>query len=179
MIAGGFRALHQAIETAEDDGVYGAESIRNRNVGRKDIVVGITASGSTPFVIGALQAALRTGAKSVLLTCNPAAPAELKGRHFLKLMVETGPEVVAGSTRLKAGTATKLVLNMLTTISMIRLGKVKDNLMTDLQPSCEKLQDRMTRILKELTGFSYEEAWAALKKAGWNLERVLEKKSKK
>ena len=179
MIAGGFRALHQAIETAEDDGVYGAESIRNRNVGRKDIVVGITASGSTPFVIGALQAALRAGARSVLLTCNPAAPAELKGRHFLKLMVETGPEVVAGSTRLKAGTATKLVLNMLTTISMIRLGKVKDNLMTDLQPSCEKLQDRMTRILKELTGFSYEEAWAALKKAGWNLERVLEKKSKK
>ncbi len=176
IIAGGFRALYQAIETAEDDGVYGAESIRNRHVGRKDVVVGITASGSTPFVIGALQAALSAGARSILLTCNPAAPVEFKGNNrFLTLLVDTGPEVVAGSTRLKAGTATKLMLNMLTTISMIRLGKVKDNLMTDLQPSCEKLQDRMTRIMKELTGFSYEEAWAALKKTGWNLEHALKK----
>jgi len=173
IIAGGFRALHQAIETAEDDEVYGAESVRNRNVGRKDVVVGITASGSTPFVIGALQAAQRAGARCILLTCNPAAPSELKANRFIKLIVETGPEVVAGSTRLKAGTATKLVLNMLTTISMIRLGRVKDNLMTDVQPSCEKLQDRMTRILKELRGSSYEEAWSALKKSGWNLERAL------
>jgi len=178
IIAGGFRALHQAIETAEDDEVYGAESVRNRNVNRKDVVVGITASGSTPYVIGALQAAQLAGARCILLTCNPVAPTELKGNRFLKLLVETGPEVVAGSTRLKAGTATKLVLNMLTTISMIRLGKVKDNLMTDVQPSCEKLQDRMTRILKKLCGSSYEEAWAALKKEGWSLKRVLEKKSK-
>lgn len=179
IIAGGFRALYQAIETAEDDEVYGAESLANRNAGRKDVVVGITASGSTPFVVGALRTGLKSGARCILLTCNPKTPAELKGARFLKLVVETGPEVVAGSTRLKAGTATKLVLNMLTTISMIRLGRVKDNLMTDVQPSCEKLQDRMTRILKELRGSSYEEAWAALKREGWSLKRVLAKKAKR
>jgi N-acetylmuramic acid 6-phosphate etherase len=179
IIAGGFRALYQAIEAAEDDEVYGAESVANRNVGRKDVVVGITASGSTPFVMGALQTALKAGARCILLTCNPKIPAGLKGGRFMELVLETGPEVVAGSTRLKAGTATKLVLNMLTTISMIRLGRVKDNLMTDVQPSCEKLQDRMARILKELRGSSYEEAWTALKREGWNLKRVLARKPKR
>ena len=130
-------------------------------------------------MIAALRTALRAGAKCVLLTCNPAAPVELKGPRFLRLLLATGPEVLTGSTRLKAGTATKLVLNMLTTISMIRLGKVKDNLMTDVQPSCEKLQDRMARILKELRGSSYEEAWTALKKEGWSLKRVLQRKARK
>jgi N-acetylmuramic acid 6-phosphate etherase len=176
VIAGGFRALHRAIEAAEDDEVYGGESIRNRNVTPKDVVVGITASGSTPFVLGALKAAHAAKARCILLSCNPVSLWSLPGPRFLKVTIATGPEIVAGSTRLKAGTATKLVLNMFTTVSMIRLGKVKDNLMAGLQPSCEKLQDRMTRIFKQLSGFSYEEAWAALKKSGWNLERALKKR---
>jgi N-acetylmuramic acid 6-phosphate etherase len=109
----------------------------------------------------------------VLLTFNPHASFQLKGKNFLKIAVETGPEVVTGSTRLKAGTATKLILNLISTITMVRLGKVKSNLMVDLEPTCEKLHDRAARIYSALRGGSHEEAWETLKKHDWQLRKLL------
>jgi N-acetylmuramic acid 6-phosphate etherase len=168
MIAGGAPALHSAVEAAEDDPFAGAEAIRNRGVGRRDVVVGIAASGSTPFVVGALDEAKRCGTKTFLLCFSKPsrAPHEL-------LFFNTGPEVITGSTRLKAGTATKLVLNMLTTISMIRLGKVVSNLMVDVKPTNEKLRARACRIVATLRGCSEKEARHRLVRARWNVKRAL------
>ena len=168
VIAGGATALHTAVEGAEDDPEAGGEAIRNRGVGRRDVVVGITASGSAPFVLGALDEAKRRGAKTFLLCFSPPRTA----RHT-PLLFRTGPEVITGSTRLKAGTATKLVLNMLTTISMIRLGKVVSNLMADVKPTNQKLRARACRIVAMLTECSEEEARQRLIKSGWNVKRAL------
>ena len=169
IIAGGAPALHSAVEAAEDDPVAGAEAIRNRGIGKRDVVVGIAASGSTPFVLGALDEAKRLGAKTLLLCFSP--PGSM--RH-VPLFFRTGPEVVAGSTRLKAGTATKLVLNMLTTISMIRLGKVVGNLMVDVKPTNEKLRARACRIVGTLRGCSGQEARERLVAAHWRVKDALE-----
>ena len=170
IIAGGAPALHRAVEAAEDDPQAGAEAIRNRGVGRRDVVVGIAASGNTPFVLGALDEAKRRGARTFFLCFSkPINPST----HHSILFFPTGPEVLTGSTRLKAGTATKLVLNLLTTISMIRLGKVVSNLMVDVKPASEKLRARACRIVATLRGCSEAEARQRVVRARWNVKRAL------
>jgi N-acetylmuramic acid 6-phosphate etherase len=168
IIAGGAPALHSAVEAAEDDPQAGADAIRHRGVTGKDVVVGIAASGSTPFVLGALDEAKDRGAKTFLV-CFSKTPS----LHHSILFFPTGPEVLTGSTRLKAGTATKLVLNMLTTISMIRLGKAVSNLMVDVKPTNEKLRARACRIVATLRGCDVAEAEKRLIRARWNVKRAL------
>jgi N-acetylmuramic acid 6-phosphate etherase len=168
IIAGGAAALREAVEGAEDDPSAGAEAMGARGVGRRDIVVGIAASSSTPFVVGALDEAKRRGAKTFLL-CFSAPRSTL----HTPLYFNTGPEMITGSTRLKAGTATKLVLNMLTTISMIRLGKVVSNLMVDVKPTNEKLRRRASRIVATLKACREEDAREQLVRCGWNVKKAL------
>jgi N-acetylmuramic acid 6-phosphate etherase len=172
IMAGGASALHRAVESCEDSEVAGRAAIQARAVSAQDIVIGIAASGSTPFVLAALRAAADTGAATALLTCNPHADFALPP-PFVRIAIASGPEIIAGSTRLKAGTATKLVLNMITTISMIRLGKVVDNMMIDLNPSCAKLRDRQTRILCALRNTDADSAHTQLEATGWNLRKAL------
>ncbi|MFM8420930.1 MAG: N-acetylmuramic acid 6-phosphate etherase, partial [Verrucomicrobiota bacterium] len=147
IIAGGFPALHSAVEGAEDSPDQGAAAIAGRGVGPLDVVVGIAASGRTPFVWGALHEARRRGASTALLCFNPGIQPLRGGPPDVLLAIDTGPEVLTGSTRLKAGTATKVVLNILTTLAMVRRGKVVGNLMVDLNPSNAKLRDRAARIV--------------------------------
>lgn len=172
IIAGGFQALHSAVEGAEDDTRAGAEAIAARGVRDVDVVVGIAASGRTPFVWGALHAARSAGACTALLCCNPHLAHPRGTPPDILLAIDTGPEVLTGSTRLKAGTATKLALNILTTLSMVRLGKVMGNLMVDLNPSNVKLRDRAIRIVQELTGRDRVTAEAALVDAGWIVQKA-------
>ena len=146
VMAGGRRAVFRSVEGAEDDARAGARAIRRR-ARRGDAVVGIAASGVTPFVRAALGEARRRGALTVLVTCNPAAP---RGGARIVIALGVGPEVLAGSTRLKAGTATKLTLNTLTTAAFTRLGKVHGNRMVDLQPRSAKLRVRAERLVAEL-----------------------------
>ncbi len=167
IIAGGQQAIWRAIEGAEDDPIQGADAVAFREVGPKDVVVGIAASGRTPFVWGALDEAKRRGAKTVLVCFNPHVVAERRGRADVIIAPDTGPELLSGSTRLKSGTATKLILNLFTTLSMVRIGKVISNLMVDVNPSNIKLRDRAVRILRDLTGADYDTAKAALEKSGW------------
>ena len=186
IMAGGWRALYQSLESAEDDPEYGRRTVRDRGIGKKDVLVGIAASGSTPFVLGALEEANHLGAKTILLTFNPGSGFRVhthpeggrQGSGFIRIAIATGPEALTGSTRLKAGTATKLVLNMFSTIAMIRLGKVRSNLMVALDPSCEKLHDRAARIYSALEKVPYEEAWKRLEKNRWNLKGLLKRKSR-
>jgi len=167
IIAGGQRALWEAVEGAEDDAGAGARAIQFRGVSRKDVVVGIAASGRTPFVWGALWEAGRRGAKTVLLCFNPQLEIPRRHRPDLILAPNVGPEILTGSTRLKSGTATKLILNIFTTLAMVRTGKVISNLMVDLNPSNVKLRDRAVRIVRELTGADAATAKEALEKSGW------------
>ncbi len=173
IIAGGQQAIWRAIEGAEDDPAQGADAVVFREVGRNDVVVGIAASGRTPFVWGALDEAKRRGAKTVLLCFNPLVVAERRGRADVIIAPDTGPELLTGSTRLKSGTATKLVLNLFTTLAMVRIGKVAGNLMVDVNPSNIKLRDRAIRIVRELTGANADAARAALEKAGWVVKDAL------
>ena len=173
IMAGGASALHRAVESCEDSESAGQDAIRVRAVGPSDIVIGIAASGSTPYVLAALRQAHSDGAATALITCNPNAEFALPP-PFVRIAIATGPELIAGSTRLKAGTGTKLVLNMITTISMIRLGKVIDNMMVDLNPSCSKLRNRQTRILCELRNLDGNSARARLESVGWDLRLALE-----
>lgn len=163
IIAGGSEALTRSIERAEDSAEEGAFAIRARNVTEKDVVVGIATSGRTPFVIGALKEAKRLGAKTVFIMCNQL-DIELPFIDLFILPI-VGPEIIAGSTRLKAGTATKMILNMLTTISMIKTGKVYDNLMVDVQVWNEKLLDRAKRLVMKLGNVDDETAEKLLKEA--------------
>ncbi|MDT8341225.1 MAG: N-acetylmuramic acid 6-phosphate etherase [Longimicrobiales bacterium] len=151
VIAGGYDALVRAREGAEDDPGAGAAAMDEREAGPRDFVLGIATSGTTPFVHGALARARERGARTGFLLCTPP-PEELSAAHDVVIAPLVGPEVVTGSTRMKAGTATKLVLNTITTGAMIRLGKVWGNLMVDLQVTCRKLQDRGERILMETLG---------------------------
>ena len=175
IMAGGWRALYQSLESAEDDPEYGRQTVRDRGIGKKDVLVGIAASGSTPFVLGALEEAHHRGAKTILLTFNPGSGFRVQGSGFIRIAIATGPEVLTGSTRLKAGTATKLVLNMFSTIAMIHLGKVRSNLMVALDASCEKAHDRAARIYSALKKVSYEKAWQRLEKNKWNLKNALDR----
>ena len=167
IIAGGQRAVWQAVEGAEDDAEAGARALAYRVPTRNDLVVGIAASGRTPFVWGALGLAKTLGAKTVLLCFNPSIQIAKAHRPDVVIAPNLGPEILTGSTRLKSGTATKIVLNMMSTIAMVRLGKVIGNLMVDLNPSNIKLRDRAVRILQELTDCSAEAAQAALEKSNW------------
>lgn len=164
IIAGGEGALLCAAERAEDRPEDGATELRRRRLSARDIVMGIAASGVTPFVLGALAYARRTGASTVFFTCNREAADRVDAD--IRIVPDVGPEAIAGSTRLKAGTATKLVLNMITTAAMVRLGKVYGNLMVDLAPTCEKLNDRARRILMETTGRSRDDCGRMLAEAG-------------
>jgi N-acetylmuramic acid 6-phosphate etherase len=163
IIAGGYEALVRSIERAEDHPEDGAAAIRGRNVNSKDVVVGISTSGIAPFVIGALKEAHRLTARTVFLTCNPPTSKMPFVDVFIVPIV--GPEIIAGSTRLKAGTATKLVLNMLSSISMIKIGKVYDNLMVDVQAWNAKLVDRAKRLIAEVGDVDYERAGELLEAA--------------
>ena len=164
IIAGGDQALKRSIEGAEDKPEDGEEAIRVHHITARDVVMGITASGGAPYVIGALQEAHKLDAKTILFSCN--LPPESRS-NFVDVFITpiVGPEIITGSTRLKAGTATKLVLNMLTTISMIKMGKVYNNLMVDVQTWNAKLVDRAKRIISEVTAVSYETAGEFLEKA--------------
>lgn len=164
VIAGGPSALVNAVEGAEDDPVAGAAAIDDRKIGPLDAVVGIAASGRTPFVIGALMRARELGALTVGLSC--ARGAALSDAVELPIEVLVGPEVVSGSTRLKSGTAQKLVLNMISTISMVRMGKTYGNLMIDVRATNHKLRERARRIVQQITSSTRDEAAAALDASG-------------
>lgn len=171
IVAGGVSALHRSAEGAEDELGGGALAIDERGVTGADIVCGISASGRTPFVLGALAAAKKRGAQTILLTCNPA---RIRTEDFdLEIDLATGPEILTGSTRLKAGTATKIALNILSTGAMVALGKVHGNLMIDLAITNAKLRDRAVRLVAEFGKCDYAEAAERLQKNGWNLRAML------
>jgi N-acetylmuramic acid 6-phosphate etherase len=172
IIAGGHKAMFRSVEGAEDDVNAGIAAIDGEDVAPTDVVVGIAASGTTPFVRAALGRAQARGAKTVLVSCSPPPPL-LQETCDACITVLVGPEVVTGSTRMKAGTATKLVLNMLTTGAMIRLGKTWGNLMVDLRAWNAKLADRSERILMEATGVAREEARAALERADGSVKTAI------
>ena len=174
IIAGGPRALTNAIEGAEDDADAGGRAIQFRGVTKKDVVVGIAASGRTPFVWGALESANNCGAKSALICFNPSVKRR-GGTPSLILAPAIGSEVLTGSTRLKAGTATKLILNCITTLAMVKLGKVAGNLMVDLNPKNEKLRERAIRIVTTLTNVNSEQSKKALEQANWVIKDALAK----
>lgn len=171
VLAGGPDALVKAVEGAEDDAADGAAQIAALRAGERDLVVGISASATTPFVLGALKAARKAKAKTVLVCCNPAA----KDRQAADLLVapQTGPELIAGSTRLKAGTATKLVLNALSTAAMVALGKVYRGRMVDMRPTNQKLRARALRMVVELTELPEAKAASLLEEAAWSPKLAL------
>src|SRR5262249_35276303 len=168
VIAGGVTALYRSVEGAEDEESAGALAMRERGIKNGDVVIGITASGRTPFVLGALIHAKSLGAKTILLTCNPhcshrpvAGPSDgPQGRGYssadLVIALAVGPEVLTGSTRLKAGTATKIALNIVSTGAMVALGKVRGNLMIDLHTTSAKLRDRAVRVVVDLAECDYD-----------------------
>jgi len=171
LIAGGERALHSAGEASEDDAGLGAADLAGRGFTSKDVLVGIAASGRTPYVLGAVEAARKLGAVTVGVSCTPDS--ELARAVEIPITPLPGPEILAGSTRMKAGTATKLVLNMLSTAAMIRLGLVFGNLMVNVQPSSTKLEDRAKRIVAQATGVDYDIAGALLKQAGNDVKTAI------
>jgi len=171
LIAGGPTALTRAVEGAEDDPDRGALDLRALGVSAKDLVVGIATSGRTPYVLGAVDEARKAGATTIGLSCN--RPSLLGERVDLDIAPLVGPEVIAGSTRLKAGTATKLILNMITTGAMVLIGKTYGNRMIDLQPTNHKLRLRSRRTLRELAGISDEEAVALLSETSGRLKPAL------
>ena len=173
IVAGGQRALWDSIEGAEDDAEGGAHAIEFRGITRQDVVVGIAASGTTPFVWGALREAKRRRASTVLVCFNPFLQIPGALRPAIVIAPNLGPELLTGSTRLKAGTATKLLLNMFTTLAMVRLGKVRSNLMIDLNPANVKLQDRAVRIVRDLTGADYATAQRELERCGWVIKKAV------
>ena len=172
IIAGGARALVRSVEGAEDDVDAGLAAIREQGVGPNDVVVGIAASGTTPYVGAALAQAQTVGAKTVFVTCTEP-PKLVRDMCEVCIVVLVGPEVLTGSTRMKAGTATKLVLNTLTTGAMIRLGKTYGNLMVDLRAWNAKLEDRSRRILMEVAGLSKVDAAELLLRAGGSVKVAL------
>jgi N-acetylmuramic acid 6-phosphate etherase len=171
LIAGGHGALIRATEGAEDRTANGAEDLRTISLTDRDVVVGIAVSGRTPYVIGALDYAKSVGATAVALTCNPDSA--IARMADISIAPVVGPEVLTGSTRLKSGTAQKLVLNMLTTASMVRIGKVFGNLMVDMQATNEKLIARATRVVMQATGCKATEAQAALERGDHDVKRAI------
>jgi len=171
IMAGGRGAFLKDREGVEDNYEEGARSMARLRPSKKDVVIGVSASGMTPFVRGALTRARRADSKIIFVTCDPRC--ELQAFVDLTIAPGVGPEVIAGSTRLKAGTATKLVLNMLTTATMIRIGKTYGNLMVDVHVGSEKLRDRARRILMVVTGLEHDQADALLRRAHWNVKAAI------
>ena len=172
VIAGGYDALVRAREGAEDDPADGAAAMDDRQVGPDDFVLGIATSGTTPFVHGALARARERGARTGFLLCTYPTP-DLHETHDVVIAPLVGPEVITGSTRMKAGTATKMVLNTITTSAMVKLGKVYGNLMVDLQVTCQKLRDRGERILMDTVGLDRPGAERLLDEAGGHVKTAL------
>jgi N-acetylmuramic acid 6-phosphate etherase len=172
LIAGGLTALVRAQEGAEDHPEDGARDIAERGVNDLDFVLGIASSGTTPYVHGALRRARELGARTGFLLCTYPTQ-ELTDTHDVVIAPLVGPEVITGSTRMKAGTATKMVLNTITTASMVKLGKVYGNLMVDLQVTCEKLRDRGERILMETVGVDRAAAAALLEEADGHVKTAI------
>lgn len=171
IIAGGETAVARATETTEDDPAIGRRDLRDRGFAERDVLVGIAASGRTPYVLGGVAEANRIGAFTIGVSCTPDS--ELARLAKLPITLLVGPEIVAGSTRMKAGTATKLVLNMLSTASFIRLGYVYGNLMVNVQPKNSKLADRARRIIAQAAGVSYEKAGELLAAAGQDVRTAI------
>lgn len=171
LIAGGPDAVFAAREGVEDDAVAGRAVVAAEDVGAADAVLGLAASGSTPFVVAAVAEARARGALTVGLSCNAGTPLSAAAEHAIEVLV--GPEVVAGSTRLKAGTAQKLVLNMFSTVTMVRLGKTYGNLMVDLNASNAKLRERAIRMVSAATGAPREQALRALESAGMQVKLAI------
>ena len=171
VIAGGDKALHSAVEDEEDSLNLGKKDIARRKPGKKDIVVGIAASGRTPYTVAALKYAKKKGSKTVAVVCNQKSP--LEQAADLAIVIDVGPEVLSGSTRMKAGTAQKLVLNMISTGAMVRLGHVYGNLMVDVLPRNKKLRERSLTILEKTAGVTRKEASTALNAAGWKVPIAL------
>jgi len=171
LIAGGRRAMFRSVEGAEDREEDGAHDIDLKKVGPKDVVCGLAASRRTPYVVGAVKRARRLGARTLYVTTNPRS--EFNIDVDVAICPVVGPEVIMGSTRMKSGTAEKLVLNMITTASMIRLGKVYENMMVDLQMTNRKLVERSKRVLMTITGCGYDEAERVLKEAGGHVKTAL------
>jgi N-acetylmuramic acid 6-phosphate etherase len=168
IMAGGQEAMFRAREGVEDNFEEGGRSVARLRIGKRDVVIGVSASGITQFVRGALTVARKKGARIIFVTCWPGT--ELQNYVDLIIAPAVGPEVIAGSTRLKAGTATKMVLNLLTTAAMVRIGKTYGNLMVDVKISSEKLKDRAQRIVSMVTGADPDEAKELLARAKWNVK---------
>jgi N-acetylmuramic acid 6-phosphate etherase len=171
LIAGGDRALRHPIEGAEDSAANGARDLRRAGLSARDVVVGIAASGSTDYVLGALAFARQKGAVTIGVTSNPRSPVAQKAR--ISIAPDTGPEAIAGSTRMKAGTAQKMVLNMLSTAAMVRIGRIYGNWMVHVALTNQKLRRRGARILEEAAGVTLSTAEHALRQAGHNLPAAL------
>ncbi|HXG93823.1 MAG TPA: N-acetylmuramic acid 6-phosphate etherase [Blastocatellia bacterium] len=171
IIAGGYRALHSAVEAAEDDPVQAARDLDEAGVTSRDVVVGISASGNTPYTLGAIEHAKKIGAATVSVTCNPES--RMAAAAGVAIAPVVGPEVIAGSSRMKAGTAQKMILNMLSTATMIRLGLVYSNLMSNLKATNEKLVRRARAILAEEAGLEAEEAARVFEASGRDLRVAL------
>jgi N-acetylmuramic acid 6-phosphate etherase len=171
IMAGGQAAVFEAKEGVEDNYEEGGRSIARLRLSARDVLVGVSASGITPFVRGALTRGRKASAKIIFVTCWPGS--ELQNFVDLLIAPSVGPEIIAGSTRLKAGTATKMVLNMLTTISMIKWGKTYGNLMVDVKTGSEKLKDRAKRIVGVVTGLEPPDAESLLKRARWNVKAAI------
>lgn len=171
LIAGGDNALRNPIENAEDSKDAAKIDLQKENLTENDFVIGIAASGRTPYAIGAIEYAKEIGAKTGSIACNKDA--KISSYADFPIEIETGAEVLSGSTRMKAGTATKLVLNMITTTAMIKIGKVYDNLMVDVKPTNEKLVDRATKIISEISGCDYEKSNELLKDANNNVKLAI------
>lgn len=171
IIAGGYEACHRAVEASEDDAQAGARDLEQRGFTRADAVVGIAASGRTPYTVGAVESARRLGAFTIAITCAPESPITTAAE--ISIVPVVGPEVIAGSTRLKAGTAQKLVLNMISTATLTRLGYVTGNRMTNVQTRNAKLRERALRILQAEAGIAGERAREILDSAGGDLPVAL------
>ena len=171
IMAGGQAAFFRPKEGVEDNYEEGARAVARLRPTRKDVIVGVSASGMTQFVRGALTRGRKAGGKIIFVTCWPGT--ELQTFVDVIIAPAVGPEVIAGSTRLKAGTATKMVLNILTTVPMVQIGKTYGNLMVDVQTGSEKLRDRAQRIINVVTGLDYEQARAVLRRARWNVKAAI------
>jgi len=171
LIAGGPGALLKAVEGAEDNAALGAEDLKNIHLTAADTVVGLAASGRTPYVIGALRYARELGCATVAISCNPDSPIAREAQVAISPLV--GPEALTGSTRLKSGTAQKLILNMISTGAMVRFGKVYQNLMVDVKATNEKLVDRACRIVVEATGATRGDAESALQQTGFEVKSAI------
>ena len=174
VIAGGYDACYRAVEASEDDADAGGADLKQRGFTGNDVLVGIAASGRTPYTVGAIRYARSLGAFTVALTCVPGSP--ITEAAELSIVPVVGPEVLTGSSRLKAGTAQKIVLNMISTATMVRLGYVSGNRMSNLQARNIKLRDRAVRIVMAETGRSREEALAALQATNWIVESAIKRK---